>query len=303
MDLIEIFVDEDGDSERLDAFLAIELNEVSRTYIQRLIKDGLVLVNEAIKKPRYQLKEGDYIKVQIPKPKNLEINSENIPIDIIYEDEDVVIINKSKNMVVHPAPGNYTGTLVNALLYHIDNLSSINGVIRPGIVHRLDKDTSGLLIVAKNDSAHKFLSEKLKDRDIKREYVAITYGELNDDEGTINAPIGRHPKDRKRMAINEKNGKDAITNYKVLQRYKGYTLVKAKLETGRTHQIRVHLSYINHPIVGDPVYSNRKDDGKYNGQFLHAIKLGFIHPRSKEYMEFKTDLPDNFKQFIEKISK
>ena len=302
MDLIEIFVDEDNDSERLDAYLAIELNEISRTYIQKLIKDGLVLVNDVIKKPRYQLKEGDHIKVQIPKPKNLDIIAEDIAIDIVYQDDDIVIINKSKDMVVHPAPGNYTGTLVNALLYHIDNLSSINGIIRPGIVHRLDKDTSGLLIVAKNDNAHKFLSEKLKDRDIKREYVAITYGEFKEDEGTINAPIGRHPKDRKKMAINE-NGKEAITNYQVLNRYIGYTLVKAKLETGRTHQIRVHLSSIKHPIVGDPVYSNRKEDSKYDGQFLHAIKLGFTHPRTKEYMEFETDLPDNFKELIDKINK
>lgn len=302
MDLIEIFVGEDNDSERLDAYLAIELNEISRTYIQKLIKDGLVSVNGVIKKPRYQLKEGDNIKVQVPKPKNLDIVAEDIPIDIVYQDDDIVIINKSKDMVVHPAPGNYNGTLVNAILHHIDNLSSINGIIRPGIVHRLDKDTSGLLIVAKNDNAHKFLSDKLKDRDIKREYVAITYGEFEEDEGTISAPIGRHPKDRKRMAIVE-NGKEAITNYEVLNRYKGYTLVKAKLETGRTHQIRVHLSSIKHPIVGDPVYSNRKEDGKYDGQFLHAIKLGFTHPRTREYMEFETDLPDSFKEFIDKIDK
>lgn len=301
MDLIEIFVDEEDD-ERLDTYLAIELNEVSRTYVQRLIKDGLVLVNDAIKKPRYQVKEGDYIKVHIPKPKKIEIIAEDIPIDIVYEDDDIVIVNKARGMVVHPAPGNYTATLVNALLYHIDNLSSINGVIRPGIVHRLDKDTTGLLIIAKNDSSHKFLSDKLKDRDIKREYIAITHGEFKKDQGFINAPIGRDPRDRKKMAINERNGKEAITNYRVLKRYNGYSLVKASLETGRTHQIRVHFAYLNHPIVGDPVYSNKKEDSNYSGQFLHAKKLGFIHPRTKEYMEFETEIPDVFKNFIDKIN-
>ena len=302
MDLIEIFVDEEDD-ERLDAYLAVELNEVSRTYVQRLIKDGLVLVNGVLKKPRYMVREGDHIRVQIPKPKDLEIMAEDIPIDIVYEDDDIVIVNKARGMVVHPAPGNYTGTLVNALLHHIDNLSSINGVIRPGIVHRLDKDTSGLLIIAKNDSSHKFLSDKLKDRDIKREYIAITHGEFKEDKGTIHAPIGRDPRDRKRMAINEKNGKDAITNYSVIKLYNGYSYVKASLETGRTHQIRVHFAYLNHPIVGDPVYSNKKEDSKYDGQFLHAKKLGFIHPGTKEYMEFETEVPDIFKCFIDKINK
>ncbi|MDR7869878.1 MAG: RluA family pseudouridine synthase [Tissierellaceae bacterium] len=299
MDLFEIFVDEDDD-ERLDAYLAVELNEVSRTYVQRLIKDGLVLVNGSLKKPRYQVREGDFIQVKIPKPKNLEIVAEDIPIDIVYEDEDIVIVNKSCGMVVHPAPGNYTSTLVNALLFHIDNLSTINGIIRPGIVHRLDKDTSGLLIIAKNDVSHKFLSDKLKDRDILREYIAITYGEFKQDEGRINAPIGRDPKNRKKMAINEKNGKEAITDYKVLKRFNGYSLVQANLQTGRTHQIRVHFTYLKHPIVGDPVYSNRKDDSKYDGQLLHAKKIGFIHPRTKVYMEFETDLPDAFREFIEK---
>lgn len=302
MDLIEIFVDEEDD-ERLDAYLAQELNQVSRTYIQKLIKDGLVFVNGSVMKPRYQVREGDYIRVNIPKPRELEIIPEDIPIDIVYEDDDIAIINKAKGMVVHPAPGNYTGTLVNALIYHIKNLSSINGVIRPGIVHRLDKDTSGLLIIAKNDLAHKFLSEKLKARDIKREYIAICHGEFKSENGTINQPIGRDPRDRKRMAINEKNGKEAITHYKLLNLYQGYSLVQANLETGRTHQIRVHFAHINHPIVGDLVYSNRKEDSKYKGQLLHARKIGFIHPTSLEYMEFETEIPEPFKSFIEKIEK
>lgn len=301
MDLIEIFVDEEDDESRLDAYLALELNEVSRTYVQRLIKDGLVLVNGLIKKPRYIVKEGDYIQVQIPKPKTLEILAEDIPIEIIYEDEDIVIVNKPRGMVVHPAPGNYTNTLVNALLFHIDNLSSINGIIRPGIVHRLDKDTSGLLIIAKNDNSHKFLSNKLKDRDILREYIAITHGEFTNEEGRINAPIGRDPRNRKKMAINEKNGKVAITDYKVLQRFTGYSLVQANLITGRTHQIRVHFAHLKHPILGDIVYSNRKEDSKYGGQFLHAKKIGFIHPMTAEYMEFETEMPDMFKEFINRI--
>lgn len=301
MDLFEIFVDEEDEDERLDSFLALELNGVSRTFVQRLIKDGQVLVNGIIKKPRYLVKEGDYIQVQIPKPKSLEIVAEDIPIDIVYEDMDIVIVNKKRGMVVHPAPGNYTGTLVNALLYHVDNLSSINGIIRPGIVHRLDKDTSGLLIIAKNDNSHKFLSEKLKKRDILREYIAITYGEIEQDEGTINAPIGRNPGNRKKMAINHKHGKEAITNYKVLQRFGGYSLVQANLITGRTHQIRVHFASLKHPIVGDLLYSNRKEDSKYSGQFLHAKKIGFIHPRTKDYMEFKTEIPEMFKEFIEKL--
>ncbi|MFY9286448.1 MAG: RluA family pseudouridine synthase [Tissierellaceae bacterium] len=300
MDFIEILVG-DNEDERIDAFLADELDNLSRTYIKKLISDGLVVVNGSVVKPRYIIKEGDLIQVQIPKPKVLDIKPENIPIDIFYEDDDILIVNKPKGMVVHPAPWNYTGTLVNALLYHVDNLSSINGIIRPGIVHRLDKDTSGLLIVAKNDNTHRFLSEQLVKREIVREYLALTHGEFSRDRGTINAPIGRDPKDRKRMAVNQKNGKEAITNFKVLKLFKGYSLVQANLKTGRTHQIRVHFSYINHPIVGDIIYGNRKDDEKYEGHFLHARKLGFIHPRTREFVEFETDLPEEFKEFINNI--
>lgn len=297
MDIVEFYVDED-DNERLDAYLAKELDEVSRSYIQKLIKENLVYVNNKHMKSSYLVKEGDFIKVNLPEPKKLEIVPEDIPIDIVYEDKDVAIINKSQDMVVHPAPGNYTGTLVNALIFHIDNLSSINGIIRPGIVHRLDKDTSGLLIIAKNDNAHRILSENLKERNIKRVYMALVHGVLSNDEGTINAPIGRHGTDRKKMAVTQKNSKEAITHYKVLDRYNNYTLIEVKLETGRTHQIRVHMAHINHPVVGDPVYSKGKNEFGLDKQMLHAYKLGFLHPSTGEYMEFKTDLPEYFKNIL-----
>lgn len=298
MEIIQIYVDEEDDLERLDAYVAKEIDEVSRSYVQKLIKDGLVYVNDKQVKSSYIVKEGDSIKVELPQPKILEIIPEDLPIDIVYEDKDVVIINKSQNMVVHPAPGNYSGTLVNALLFHIDNLSSINGVIRPGIVHRLDKDTSGMLIVAKNDKAHRILSEELKMRNIKRVYTALVHGVLSNDEGRIDAPIGRHAKDRKKMTVTKNNSKDAITHYKVLDRYNKYTLVEVKLETGRTHQIRVHMAHINHPVVGDPVYSNGKNEFSLDKQMLHATKLGFIHPSSEEYMKFEIDLPEYFNNII-----
>lgn len=300
MEIIEIYVDED-DNERLDYYLSTELNEVSRTYIQKLIKERLVEVNGVEKKPSYLVKEGDKIIVNLPKPKELEIIPEDIPLDIIYQDDDIVVVNKSQDMVVHPAPGNYTGTLVNALLYHIDSLSSINGVIRPGIVHRLDKDTSGILIVAKNDFSHRALSEQLKDRNVYREYIALVNGVLRNDKGTINAPIGRDPNNRKKMKVISINSKEAITHYEASKRYDKYTLVKAVLETGRTHQIRVHFSYINHPIVGDPVYSSGKNEFNLDKQLLHAHKVGIIHPRTKEYMEFECDVPQNFKEVLKKL--
>ncbi len=297
MDIVEIYVDED-DNERLDAYLANELDEISRSYVQKLIKEKLVFVNDKHVKSSYLVKEGDFIKVNLPKPKELEIIPEDIPIDIIYEDEDIAIINKQQDMVVHPAPGNYNGTLVNALLFHIDNLSSINGIIRPGIVHRLDKDTSGLLIIAKNDKAHKTLSANLKDRNIKRTYISLVHGILSNEEGTINAPIGRHGTDRKKMTVTQKNSKEAITHYKVLERYNNYSLVEINLETGRTHQIRVHMAYINHPVVGDPIYSKGKNEFGLDKQMLHAYKLGFLHPTRGEYMEFKVDLPGYFKDIL-----
>lgn len=302
MDLIEICVNEE-DGERLDFYLANELNEISRTYIQKLIKDKLVTVNEKLQKSKYLVQEGDLIKVNIPKPVELKIVAEDLPIDIIYEDEDIIIVNKDQGMVVHPAPGNYSGTLVNALLFQIKNLSSINGIIRPGIIHRLDKDTSGIIMVAKNDEAHRFLSDQLKNRNVKREYIALVHGTLNIKENTINAPIGRDPKDRKKMTVINTNSKEAITHYKVIQEFKNYSLVSANLETGRTHQIRVHFAYIKHPIVGDLIYSRKTNKFNCDKQLLHAIKLGIIHPRTKEYMEFKTDIPERFQNIIETLNK
>lgn len=298
MEIIHIYVGED-DLERLDAYVAKEIDEVSRSYVQKLIKDGLVYVNDKLMKSSYLVKEGDSISVELPEPKILEITPQDLPIDIVYEDEDIVIINKSQDMVVHPAPGNYSGTLVNALLFHIDNLSSINGIIRPGIVHRLDKDTSGILIIAKNDKSHRFLSEELKMRNINRVYTTLIHGVLSNDEGTINAPIGRHGKDRKKMTVTTKNSKEAITHYKVLNRYNKYTLVEVKLETGRTHQIRVHMAHINHPVVGDPIYSNSKNEFGLDKQMLHATKLGFTHPSSGKWMKFAIDLPDYFNNVIQ----
>ena len=302
MSLIELYVGEEED-ERLDLYLSNELDEISRTYIQKLIKENLVKVNEVHKKSSYLVKEGDTIKVELPEPKKLELIPENIPLDIVYEDEDLAVINKPQGMVVHPAPGNYSSTLVNALLYHMDSLSSINGIIRPGIVHRLDKDTSGLLLIAKNDFIHRELSNQLKERDIHREYIAIVHGILHNDSGRIDAPIGRDPRNRKKMTVISKNSKEAITNYWVLDRFSKYTFAKVRLETGRTHQIRVHFSYINHPIVGDPLYSSGKNEFNLDKQLLHARKIGFVHPRTKEHMEFECDIPEPFKGIVDKLSK
>ncbi|TJX16157.1 RluA family pseudouridine synthase [Tissierella creatinini] len=297
MELIELYVDEE-ENERLDSYLSNQLDEISRTYLQRIIKEKRVLVNGLLKKASYNVKEGDIIQVDLPEPKKLDLIAEDIPLDIIYEDGDVVVVNKPQNLVVHPAPGNYSGTLVNALLYNIDSLSTINGIIRPGIVHRLDKDTSGLLIVAKNDFAHKELSNQLKNRNIHREYIALVNGVLQKDEGTINLPIGRDPNDRKKMTVIGTNSKEAITNYWVLERFPKYTLVKVNLETGRTHQIRVHFSHMKHPIIGDTVYSNGKNEFGLNKQLLHARKIGFIHPRSAEYMEFECEIPEQFNSIL-----
>lgn len=302
MGLMEFYVDED-DFERLDFYISKELDEISRTYIQRLIKDNRVKVNDLNKKSSYIVKEGDRINIDLPEPKKLELIPENIPLNIVYEDNDVVIINKPQGMVVHPAPGNYSGTLVNALLYKIDSLSSINGVIRPGIVHRLDKDTSGLLIVAKNDFAHRELSSQLKSRDVHREYIALVNGLLKNDCGRINEPIGRDPKNRKKMTVIHTNSKEAITNYSVIKRFSKYTLIKVNLETGRTHQIRVHFSYIKHSVVGDPLYSTGKNEFKIDKQLLHARKIGFIHPRTKVYMEFECQIPEQFDAIINNLEK
>lgn len=297
---IELFVNEEN-NERIDVYLTKELEELSRTCIQGLIKDKFITVNGSYIKPRYIVRKGDRIVVKLPKFKDIEVKPENIPIDILYEDSDIAIINKPQGMVVHPAPGNYSGTLVNALLYHMDSLSNINGIMRPGIVHRLDKDTSGVLIIAKNNYSHIKLADDLKKHEVKREYITLVYGVLDKDKGVINAPIGRNPIDRKKMTVIYENSKEAITHYRVIERYKGYSLVEATLETGRTHQIRVHMAYINHPVVGDHVYSNRKCEFNVNKQLLHAKIVGFNHPRTGEYMEFQAPLPDCFCKIIKKL--
>lgn len=290
-------IDEENVNKRLDRFISEELEEQSRSYIQSLIENGEVTVNDCVKKSNYKLKKNDRISITIPDAKEYSIEPENIPIDIIYEDNDVIVINKRRGMTVHPAPGVYSGTLVNALLYHCKDLSGINGVLRPGIVHRIDKDTTGILVVAKNDKAHNHLASQLKDHSMIREYVALVEGIIKNDFGTIDAPLARDPKDRIKIAI-VKDGRKAVTHYKVLERYSKNTLVECKLETGRTHQIRVHLSSINHPLVGDPVYGYKKQRFNINGQLLHAKKLGFIHPTTEKYMEFITELPEDFTRVI-----
>lgn len=298
MELLEFYV-EDFDNKRLDSYLAYRLDDVSRSYIQKLIKEGLILVNGNEIKARYRVKMGDYIQIKFPNREQKEPIPENLPLDIVFEDRDIVIVNKPEGMVVHPAPGNPTGTLVNALLYHVDSLYPSKDILRPGIVHRLDKDTSGLLVVAKNEIAYNSLIQQLKSRDVERIYEALVYGVLDSDEGTINVPIGRHPVDRKRMTVRKENGKEAITHFKVLEKFQDYTLLEASLETGRTHQIRVHMAYINHPIVGETVYSKRKNEFGLKSQLLHARKLGFIHPRRGKYMEFEIELPVKFKKVLE----
>lgn len=282
---------------RLDVFLSKCFQDKSRSYIQNVIEDNLVEVNGKAKKSNYKIKSGDNIEITIPDPVNLNIQSEDIPLDILYEDKDVIVVNKPQGMIVHPAPGVYEGTLVNALLNHCNDLSGINGVTRPGIVHRIDKDTSGILVVAKNDNSHNKLAKQLKDHSMTREYIALVEGVVKLDEGTVDEPIARHPKDKIKMAVCV-NGKRAITHYKVIKRFKSNTLIKCILETGRTHQIRVHMAYIGHPLVGDPVYGYKKQRFKLGGQLLHAEKLGFIHPATGKYIEFETEIPDYFKKVI-----
>ena len=305
MDEFNFFISSENQGERIDKFLSSKLSNISRSYIHKLIEDGNITVNQNSVNKKYKLSKNDMINVKIPEPQELEVIAEKIPLDIVYEDNDLLIVNKPKNMVVHPAPGNYSGTLVNALLYHCKNsLSGINGIIRPGIVHRIDKDTSGLLIVAKNDTSHKELAEQIKNHSFTREYEAIVYGNLKEDTGTINANIARHKTDRKKMAVVPLLGRNAITHYTVLKRYGNFTHIKLKLETGRTHQIRVHMSYIGHPVVGDEVYANPKNNPfKFlKGQCLHAKTIGFIHPATKEYMEFTSSLPEYFQKILNKLS-
>ena len=288
---------------RLDVFIA-ENTEISRTRAQGLINDGMVTVNGKTADKNCKLKNNDEIAVEIPKPREYTAKPQNIPLDIAYEDEDLLVVNKPKDMVVHPAAGNYEGTLVNALLWHCgDSLSGINGVMRPGILHRIDKNTSGLLIVAKNDFAHEKLAEQIKEHSFTREYEAVVYGRLKTDEGTVNAPIGRHPVRRKEMAVTDKNSREAITHYKVISQFDGFSHIRLKLETGRTHQIRVHMAYLGHPVAGDDVYGPKKVIKSLGGQCLHAKKIGFIHPRSNKYLEFESELPKYFLQFLEGLSK
>lgn len=285
---------------RIDKVLTSLEPEITRSQLKNLINDGHVTVNGQPVKPKYKVQAGDKISLVKPEPQSLELTPENIPLDIVYEDDDVIVVNKPQGMVVHPAPGHPDHTLVNALLYH-SPLSTINGTFRPGIVHRIDKDTSGLLMVAKNDLAHQSLAEQLRNKTNKREYLALVYGQIKEDEGTIDAPLGRNPQDRKKQAV-VKGGRHAVTHFKVIKRYDNFTLVKCILETGRTHQIRVHMKYIGHPLVGDPLYGPRKVIGK-DGQFLHAALLGFKHPRTGEEMVFEAPLPENFQKMLDKLDK
>lgn len=297
-----LFEIQENQQMRLDKYLAEQFPEQTRSYLQKLIKDGEVLVNGKNVKTGYQLSKGDEVSVNIPEPKELDVEPQKMDLDIVYEDDDVILINKPKGMVVHPAPGHTTDTLVNGLLYHCkDNLSGINGVARPGIVHRIDRDTTGILIVCKNDMSHNSIAAQLKEHSINRRYRALVHGNLKEDTGTVEGAIGRHPIDRKKMSINEKNGKPAVTHYTVLERFGNYTLIECKLETGRTHQIRVHMSSIGHPLVGDEVYGPARCPFKLQGQCLHAMVLGFVHPRSGEYMEFSAELPEYFEELLRKL--
>ena len=301
---INITVTPEEAGQRIDRLLSEKLPDFTRSAITKLISDGNVKIDGRLVAKNYKCREADEIYLFVPDAKPLEIKAENIPLDIVYEDDDLLVVNKAKGMVVHPANGNYEGTLVNALLYHCgDSLSGINGVIRPGIVHRIDKDTSGLLIVAKNDMAHLGLAEQIKEHSFHRAYQAVAYGNFKEDSATVNAPIGRSPKDRKKMAVTDKNSKSATTHYEVLKRYGDFTHIRCVLETGRTHQIRVHMAYIGHPLAGDSVYGPKKVITSLNGQCLHAGELGFVHPRTQEYMQFKTDLPDYFTAFLKRLER
>ncbi len=299
MNKIETVCESDGET-RIDVFAAGAAG-VTRSRAAALVSEGLVSVNGKTVSKSCKVKKGDTVLITVSDPKEYDIVPENIPLDIVYEDEDLLVVNKPKGMVVHPAAGNYSGTLVNALMFHCgSSLSGINGVMRPGIVHRIDKNTSGLLMVAKNDLAHTGLAAQIKVHSFMREYEAVVYGNIKDDEGTVNAPIGRHPIKRKQMAV-VNGGREAVTRYKVIERFDGFTHIGVRLETGRTHQIRVHMAYIGHPVAGDEVYGPKKVITELGGQCLHAKKIGFIHPRTGEYMEFDSPLPDYFKKFLQRL--
>lgn len=297
------YIDEENQSTRIDSVLSLLLPETSRSFIQKLIEEGGVVLNsEPMTSKKYKVKAGDCVELTIPEPQQLVIEPENIPLDIVYEDDDVLVVNKPKGMVVHPAVGNYSGTLVNAIMFHCaGRLSSINGVVRPGIVHRIDKDTSGLLMIAKNNKAHESLSAQLAEHSITRRYKALVYNNFSEDEGTVDASIGRDPKNRLRQAVTQQNSKRAVTHWKVVERFGKYTLIEARLETGRTHQIRVHMAYIKHPLVGDPLYGPSKQAIAADGQLLHAEVLGFMHPTTGKYMEFTRPLPKDFQKILERL--
>ncbi len=296
-----IFTVENDAGLRIDKYLCEQICDRSRSFISSLIKEGNVIVNDKAVSKSYILKDNDVVKASIPEVVEYIAEAEDIPLNVVYEDSDLIVINKPKGMVVHPAPGNYSGTLVNALMHHCKGqLSGINGVLRPGIVHRIDKNTSGLLVVAKTDVAHNSLAEQFKEHSIKREYRAIVYGRLKESKGRVDQPIGRDQNDRKKMTVTSKNSKNAVTNYYVLEELNGFSYIKCVLETGRTHQIRVHMSYLGHPLAGDEVYGHKKVISSLNGQCLHAKTLGFIHPVSGEYMEFDSELPAYFSEFLAK---
>ena len=294
-------VTEQYEQERIDKCICAQYDDLSRSHVQRLVKEGAVLYNGNPCKVNQKVSANDEIMIDLPDSKEIEVEPENIPLNILYEDSDVIVVDKPKGMVVHPANGHYSGTLVNALLYHCKDLSGINGVLRPGIVHRIDKNTTGSVIACKNDLAHNEIAKQLKEHSINRHYLALVHGVIEEESGEIHAPIGRSEKDRKKMAINHKNGKDAVTTFTVVKRYQGYTLVDCRLQTGRTHQIRVHMASIHHPVVGDDVYCSLKPPCKLEGQALHAYLLGFMHPRTKEYIEVRSELPGYFTDLLNRL--
>lgn len=302
MDLIEIDVEEDS-AGRLDNYISNIIVDKSRTYINKLIKDKLVLVNGKIAKPSYIVKLGDLIQINLPKEKSIELMAENIPLDIVFEDEDILIVNKPKGILVHPTGKDMKGTLANGLLYYNKSIANVGEALRPGIVHRLDRDTSGILIIAKNQKSYNELIKQFKAREVKREYIALVHGQLNIKEATINAPIGRDPSNRTKMTVIYENSKEAITDYRVLEEFRNYSLLELSLQTGRTHQIRVHMAHLGHPVVGDRVYSNKSDEFNLNSQLLHAKKIGFLHPRSKNYLEFEANLPKDFARIVNILEK
>ncbi len=301
----DFFTVENQEGDRIDRYLSEILEDKSRSYIQKLIKEQYILVNQKPVKASYRLLLGDRVEITLPEVKEPDIVPEDIPLDILYEDKDIIIVNKPKQMVVHPALGHYSGTLVNALMYHCNHeLSGINGTMRPGIVHRIDMDTTGSLAVCKNDASHQSLAQQLKEHTIYRIYVAVVHGRLRDDNGIVNAPIGRHPIERKKMSVNAKNGRQAVTHYKVLERFKDFTYIQCELETGRTHQIRVHMASIGHPLLGDVVYGPHKCPfSNLQGQTLHAKLLGFVHPKTGEYLEVEAPLPQYFTELIDILRK